>query len=693
MNSPSEIATRITALKTEIAAHNRFYYDNDAPQIADAEYDALFRTLQNLEEQYPHLKTADSPTLRAGSRALDKFERVTHKIPMLSIRTETDISPQGAIAFDARVRKELGLATNDPEIEYVGELKFDGLAISLRYENGVLVCAATRGDGQTGENVTENVRTIKDIPLRLSGEKIPAILEVRGEIYMRRADFLAFNETALKNGEKPFVNPRNAAAGSIRQLDSRIAKNRPLSFFAYGIGEIQGEPKEADENLKPLIKAHFSLLNVLQGFGFPVCAERVLVKGGQALAEFHEAIGKKREALPFEIDGVVYKVNSRALQEELGFISREPRFAVAHKFPAEEASTQILAIDVQIGRTGALTPVARLAPVFVGGVTITNATLHNQDEMDKKDIRVGDTVIVRRAGDVIPEVLAVIFEKRAADALPFNILTNYPNCPICGSKVLREKGEASVRCSGGLSCSAQQKQAILHFASRRAMDIEGLGDKIVDQLVDAKLLKTPADIYYLTQNTLKNLERMGEKSAFNLMQAIEKSKKTTLPRFIYALGIRNVGEGSAKDLARHFASLEKLKNASLEDLLQVPDIGPIVSTSWRDFWANEGNQQMVKMLQNCGVTWQENEVAAENVGALKNKTFVLTGTLPNLSRDEAKLLIENACGKVSGSVSKKTDFVVAGTEAGSKLDKARELNIAILDEDGLKRLVNKDAGL
>ena len=678
------IVERARALRAELETHNHQYYVLDAPLIPDAEYDRLFRELQSIEAEHPELATLDSPTQRVGGKPLDLFPVVRHALPMLSIRTETDIEASGAFAFDARVRRELQLAESDPPIEYAAELKFDGLAINLRYENGVLVRAATRGDGENGEEVTENVRTVGQIPLRLQTTTPPPVLEVRGEIYMRRADFERFNARAVAAGEKPLVNPRNGAAGSIRQLDSRIAASRPLSFFAYGLGEVQGWP---------LPVTHSGILDALLALGLPVCADRAVVLGPQALADFHQRMGERRAGLPFDIDGVVYKVNRLDLQGALGFISREPRWAVAHKYPAEEAITQLLDIEVQVGRTGAITPVARLAPVFVGGVTVTNATLHNQDEIDRKDVRIGDTVIVRRAGDVIPEVVAPVLEQRTAELPRFNLLERYPSCPVCGSQVVRGEDESVARCSGGLFCPAQRKQALLHFASRRAMDIDGLGDKLVEQLVDAQIVRTPADLYRLGVMALAHLERMAEKSATNLLAAIEQSKQTTLARFIYALGIRNVGETTAKDLARHFGSLDRVLAADEAQLMQVADVGPIVAKCLRQFCAEPHNLEVIAQLRAAGVTWPEGEAVALANSAIAGQIFVLTGTLPSLSRDAAKDLIEAAGGKVSGSVSKKTDFVVAGAEAGSKLEKAQALSVRVIDESELLKLLSADVAL
>lgn len=671
---PADVAERIATLRRELEHHNRLYYELDAPAIPDAEYDRLFRELQSLEEQYPAARTPDSPTQRVGGGRLDEFEPVTHAVPMLSIRTETETGPEGAIAFDSRIRRDLGLGPDDPPVEYNAELKYDGLAISLRYENGVLVRAATRGDGQTGEDVTRNIRTIHRIPLRLSLSAPPAVLEVRGEVYMALADFEAFNRRAEAAGEKLLVNPRNAAAGSVRQLDSAITARRPLSFFAYGLGEVTGWPIPDTQS---------GILDALAAAGLPVCDERTVARGGEALVAFHRKVGKHRGSLPFEIDGVVYKVNSLALQARLGFVTREPRFAVAHKFPPEEGVTEVLGIEVQVGRTGALTPVARLRPLFVGGVTVTNATLHNEDEVARKDVRVGDTVVVRRAGDVIPEVVRVVPGDRPRNE-PFRMPDR---CPVCDSLAAREEGEAARRCVGGLFCEAQRKQALLHFASRRAMDIEGLGEKIVDQLVDLDLVRTPADIYGLTRERLAALDRMGERSAENLVAAIDRSRRTTLQRLVFALGIRNVGESTARDLARHFGDLPPIVEASQEALMTVPDIGPVVARSIREFFDQAHNREVIAALS-AAVQWERIEV--ESVPRpLAGVTFVLTGTLPTLTRDEARAKIEQAGGKVAGSVSSKTHYVVAGSEAGTKLEKAQSLGIAVLDEAGLLELLHQ----
>jgi DNA ligase (NAD+) len=710
--TPPDDGARMAALRQTLHEHAHRYYVLDEPSIPDAEYDRLFRELQALEAAHPELVTPDSPTQRVGGKVLDQFAPVRHAVPMLSIRTETDTSASGAENFDARIRRELGLTEADTPVQYVAEPKFDGLAMNLRYVQGVLVQAATRGDGETGEDVTQNIRTIGQIPLRLPDDA-PAVLEVRGEVYMRRDDFEALNErqrqkiAAGAKGEKTFVNPRNAAAGAVRQLDPAIAAQRPLSFFAYGLGDIT--PPEAGG---PVFASHFELLQTLKSWGFPVSA---LVKQGQGasdLVAYYTQIGAQRDSLGFDIDGVVYKVNSLALQRQLGFVTREPRWAVAHKFPAQEMLTTVLAIDVQVGRTGKLTPVAKLAPVFVGGVTVTNATLHNEDEARRKDVRVGDTVIVRRAGDVIPEVVSVLLDKRVGEP---EIFTMHRTCPVCASAAVREEGEADYRCTGGLFCSAQRKQAILHFAQRRAVEVEGLGDKLVDQLVERDVVRTLPDLYRLgwraqaellaisqeqlaaeldapklqalALSTLSDMDRMAVLSAQNLLDALQKSKQTTLPRFLFGLGIRHVGEATAKELARHFGQLDAIMAATEEQLLEVADVGPIVAQSIVTFFAQPHNVEVVAQLRACGVTWPEGPAAERAPTPLTGKTFVLTGTLPTLDREEAKALIETAGGKVAGSVSKKTSYVVAGAEAGSKLDKAQELGVPVLDEAGLKALL------
>lgn len=789
-------AERAKELRETLERHNHAYYVLDTPAVPDAEYDRLFRELQALEAEYPELQSPDSPTRRVGGKPLPEFGQVAHRVPMLSIRTETDTEASGAQAFDARVRRELELTEADPPIEYAAELKFDGLAMSLRYEHGVLVQAATRGDGTVGEDVTQNIRTIRAIPLRLQGVDAP-VLEVRGEVYMRRDDFDKLNERQRAEGEKTFVNPRNAAAGAVRQLDPAIAARRPLSFFAYGLGEVQGWPLPA---------THGDTLAAFAAMGLPVCADRTVTQGADGLIAFHQAIAAKRDSLPFDIDGVVYKVNRYDLQQRLGFVTREPRWAVAHKYPAQEMLTTVEAIEVQVGRTGAITPVARLTPVFVGGVTVTNATLHNEDEVRRKDVRVGDTVIVRRAGDVIPEVVAVVAERRPADTRPFVMPSR---CPVCDSHVVREPGEAVARCSGGLACRAQRVQAILHFAGRRMMDIEGLGDRYVERLVEFDYVVRVADLYRLTLADLLEMKRRADEKdgitpetvkqgqiatlwAENLLASIAASKTPPLARFLFALGIRHVGESTAKVLADWLGSLSIIRRAPVPLLMALPDIGATVAEAIADFFAEPHNTEAVDQLLAAGViptgehppapalapqlTWatlyghlgitkltdirarQLAEIVPEgealaaiglpqagddlfstpitpleqagtlpapvveevlrwldqpgqrkmllNLAALRaellavmpagteawetavsGKTFVLTGTLPTLSRDEAKDLIEAQGGKVSGSVSKKTHYVVAGSEAGSKLEKALALGVPVIDESQLKALL------
>ena len=689
MATPASVQQRVEALRELLHHHAHRYYVLDTPEIPDAEYDRLLRELQQLEADHPELQSPDSPTQRIGGAPLDGFTKVRHQVAMLSIRTETDTEASGARNFDARVRRELGLAESDPPVQYVAELKFDGLAINLRYEDGVLVQAATRGDGEIGEEVTQNIRQIGQIPLRIPKDS-PPVLEVRGEVYMRRDQFEALNEKQREKiargakNEKTFVNPRNAAAGAVRQLDPSIARQRPLSFFAYGWGELS-----PPEDGGPVFQSHYEALLTLRSWGFPVHQDTIQASGADELVAFYDRIGSKRDQLPFDIDGVVYKVDSIALQKQLGFVTREPRWAVAHKYPAQEQMTTVQAIDVQVGRTGKLTPVAKLAPVFVGGVTVTNATLHNEDEARRKDVRVGDTVIVRRAGDVIPEVVAVVPDKRVKDAPVF---TMPRNCPVCGSDAVREEGEVDYRCTGGLFCGAQRKEAILHFAQRRAMDIEGLGDKLVDQMVEAGVVRTLPDLYRLGLANLTALERMADKSAQNVLAALQKSRQATLPRFLYGLGIRHVGEATARDLARQFGQLDAIMDAGVERLLEVPDVGPVVADSIHTFFAQPHNREVVEQLRACGVTWPEGEPQARMPKPLAGKTVVLTGTLPTLSRDQAKDLLEAAGAKVAGSVSKKTDYVVAGAEAGSKLEKALALDVPVLDEDGLRRLLSSPVG-
>jgi DNA ligase (NAD+) len=675
---PAAAARRAQELRDEIDKHNYSYYVLARPSVPDAEYDRLFRELQELEQQYPDLRTPDSPTQRVGDAPRSDLPKVRHGVPMLSVHTETDSGPDGARAFDSRVRRKLKLGPEAPPIEYEAELKFDGIAISLRYENGVLVQAATRGNGEVGEDVTPNVRTIRQIPLRLSATDPPAVLEVRGEVFMRRDDFERLNEKQRAAGDKVFVNPRNATAGFVRQLDPKITAARPLSFFAYGVGVFEGWTLPATQS---------AILDALAQFGLPVSEERSVVEGAEGLIGFHARIAQRRDQLPFDIDGVVYKVNRLDLQDQLGFVTREPVWAVAHKYPAQEEMTRVLGIEVQVGRTGKLTPVAKLEPVFVGGVTVSNATLHNEAFVHALDLRIGDTVIVRRAGDVIPQVVAVVMERRPQKTRKFSMPEQ---CPICGSAVERDEAEKDHRCTGGLVCPAQRKQALLHFASRRALDIEGLGDKLVDQLVDGQLVHTPADLFKLGLGTLAGLERMAEKSAANIVAALEKARNTTLDRFIYALGIRHVGETTARDLARHFGSLDALMQADEQTLLEVGDVGPVVAASIAHFFAEPHNREVIEQLRAAKVTWAEGKPRPPRVaGPFAGKTFVLTGTLPSLTRDAARAMIEAAGGKVSGSVSKKTDFVLAGAEAGSKLERAQELGVRVIDEDEFNRLLGK----
>ncbi len=676
--APKTVVAKVQALRAQLQQWAHEYYVLDAPTVPDGEYDRVFQQLQALEGAYPELVTPDSPTQRVIGAVLDGLTPVRHVVPMLSIRTETDNEASGAEAFDARVRRELGLDDSAAPVEYVAEPKFDGLAMSLRYEHGKLVHAVTRGDGEVGEDVTHNIRTIRQIPLSLPADA-PPVLEVRGEVYMRRADFARLNERQEAAGGKLFANPRNAAAGSVRQLDSNIAMQRPLSFFAYGVGEVT--PVEQGG---PDFVTHYGMLMQLKAWGFPVAPQVRIAHGAAELVQFHEFMGQERPQLPYEMDGVVYKVNSLALQRQLGFVTREPRWAVAHKYPAEEMPTVMEGIDVQVGRTGKLTPVARLAPVSVGGVTVTNATLHNLFEIRKKGVRVGDTVVVRRAGDVIPEVVRRVPGERAAYVPNFRMPAT---CPICGSEVVREKGEANHRCTGGLFCAAQRKEALLHFAARRAMDIEGLGDKLVDQLVDGNVVRSLPDLYRLRLDDLASLDRMAEKSAQNVLDALEKSKSTTLNRFLFGLGIRHVGEATAKDLARHFGTLDAIMAASVEQLLEVRDVGPVVAESIHTFFAQPHNREVVQQLRECGVHWEEGAPAEKAPQILAGKTVVLTGTLPTMGRDEAKELLEAAGAKVSGAVSKKTSYVVAGAEAGSKLTKAQELGVPVLDEAGMLALL------
>jgi DNA ligase (NAD+) len=653
---------RVHTLRAEIEKHDRAYYVLDSPLISDAEYDGLFRELKELEERHPELVTPDSPTQRVGGAPLEAFAPAQHEVPMLSLNN--GFSPEDVIAFDRRVREALRVEA----VEYHVEPKLDGLAVSLRYEQGVFVRGATRGDGYTGEDVTANLRTVHSVPLRLKTHS--ETLEIRGEVLMLKGDFAKLNASQRERGEREFTNPRSAAAGGLRQLDPRATARRKLAFFAYNIaGGAESLATQAQ------------VVGRLRELGFPVAEEREVVTGAEGMLQSYRKMGERRAKLAYEIDGVVYKVNDLTAQRKLGFVSRAPRYALAHKFAAEEAPTRVLDIAVQVGRTGTITPVARLQPVFVGGANVTNATLHNEDEVRRKDVRIGDMVAVRRAGDVIPEVVRVFVEQRPADAKEFVMPAA---CPICGSKVERLEGEAAARCTGGLVCPAQRKQSLLHFASRRAMDIEGFGEKLVDQLVDLKLVRSPADIYELRRSDLIELERMAEKSADNLLAGVEASKKTTLPRFIYALGIRNVGEATARDLAQHFGDLDSLIAASEEELQRVADVGPVVAQSISHFFSEPHNRDVIEKLRAVGIQWPR-ITRSRSLAA----TFVLTGTLPTMTRDEAKELIEAAGGKVVSSVSAKTGYVVAGDNPGSKYDKAIALGIPVLDQQQLKELLNK----
>ncbi|MFU8838617.1 MAG: NAD-dependent DNA ligase LigA [Thiohalomonadaceae bacterium] len=666
---PESVQHRAAELREQLAYHNHCYYVLDDPAIPDVEFDRLFAELQQMEQQYPDLITPDSPTQRVGGAPLSGFAEVAHSIPMLSLGNA--FSEEELNDFDRRVRQ--GLAVE--QVRYCAEPKLDGLAISLRYEDGLLVRAATRGDGATGEDVTANVRTIAAVPLRLYGEAWPRVLEVRGEVYMPRQGFEQLNARQRELGAKPFANPRNAAAGSLRQLDPRITATRPLSMYCYGVGLVEG---------MDLPDSHHAMLQRLRDWGLRISPEVQLVDGAAGCLDYYQMIGARRDSLPYDIDGVVYKVDNLAQQQQLGFVSRAPRWAIAHKFPAQEEMTVIEEIEWQVGRTGALTPVARLRPVSVGGVTVSNATLHNIDEIRRKDVRLGDTVIVRRAGDVIPEVVGVVPERRPANA-PVPQLPSH--CPVCDADVLRAEGESVARCSGGLYCPAQRKEALKHFVSRKAMDIDGLGDKLIEQLVDSDLIHDPADIYRLRAEDLLGLERMGEKSVQNLLAAIEQSKQTSLPRFLFALGIREVGEATAATLARHFGSLESLEQASEEALLAVADVGPIVANHIHGFFAQAHNREVIERLRTHGVHWPDIAIVPQQELPLAGQTFVLTGSLANMSRDQAKAALEALGAKVAGSVSKKTTVVVAGEAAGSKLEKAEALGITVWDEAQLQRLL------
>ncbi|WP_226597378.1 NAD-dependent DNA ligase LigA [Marinobacter nauticus] len=671
-NVPEAIRKRVDSLRATLEDHNYYYYVLDDPRIPDAEYDRLFRELQKLEAEHPELATEDSPTRRVGSSAETSFEEVTHRLPMLSL--DNAFSEDELRDFDRRVRDRLG---EDGTIEYVCEPKLDGLAVSLHYENGTLTRAATRGDGYTGEDITANIRTIPSVPLKLRGSGYPDLVEVRGEVYMPRAGFEKLNERLAEQGEKTFVNPRNAAAGSLRQKKSTVTAKRPLELCAYSMAV-------TDETVLP--ETHWDSLQLVRGWGFRINPEMRKAEGVEACLDAYNELMAKRDSLPYEIDGIVFKVNRLDFQQELGFVSRAPRWAIAHKFPAQEELTVIEDVEFQVGRTGAVTPVARLKPVFVGGVTVSNATLHNMDEIRRLDVHIGDTVFIRRAGDVIPQVVKVVPEKRPAKA---PMVKMPEHCPVCGSDIVQIEGEAVARCSGGLYCPAQRKEAIRHYASRKAMDIEGLGDRLIEVLVDEGMVSTVADLYRLTKFQIASLERMGDKSAANLIAAIDRSREPVLWRFLYALGIREVGEATAKGLAAHFGTLEAISEADEEALQTVPDVGPIVAGHIRSFFDQPHNQEILAALKEAGVTWQEEQVLSADEQPLNGQTWVLTGTLSGMTRDQAKEKLEQLGAKVAGSVSKKTACVVAGEAAGSKLAKAEQLGVPVLDEEGLANLLRE----
>ncbi len=675
MAASQHVVDKVESLREQIRHHNYLYHVLDAPEIPDIEYDRLVRELQKLEDDHPELITPDSPTQRVGAKPIEAFGTVEHRLPMLSL--DNAFSEEEVRDFHRRVVDRLELADGGKRLRYAAEPKLDGAAVSLLYVDGVLQQGATRGDGRRGEDITHNVRTLDAVPLRLMGHDYPGVLEVRGEVFMPKAGFEAYNKRARDAGEKTFVNPRNAAAGSLRQLDPKLTAERPLDIYVYGAGFVEG---------RELPDSHEEVLDQLQAWGLKTCPERDVVQGVEGCLAYYRKLADRRESLRYEIDGVVYKVDSRAEQRELGFVSRAPRWAIAHKFPAQEEMTVLKGVEFQVGRTGALTPVARLEPVFVGGVTVSNATLHNMDEVNRKDVRIGDTVIVRRAGDVIPEVVSVIKSRRPRGAKKVKLPER---CPVCDSAVVREEGEAVARCTGGLYCSAQRVESLKHFVSRRAMDIDGLGSKLIEQLVNTGRIKTPADLYQLEQEELAALERMGEKSAQNLVEAIDKSKESTLQRFLYALGIREVGEATAANVAAYFGGLDGIIAAKEEELEMVPDVGPVVASRIRAFFDEAHNREVIARLRKAGVHWQETEPrAAPGDGPLAGKTFVLTGTLSSMTRDEAKDRIQALGGKVTGSVSKKTDFVVYGENAGSKLRKAQDLGVELLDEEQFEALLD-----
>ena len=669
-----EATARAAELRAQIAQHDYRYYVLDDPLIPDAEYDRLMLELRALESAHPELITPDSPTQRVSGTPGGSFGEIVHKVAMLSL--DNAFSEEDVQAFDRRVHERLGV-TGD--LDYVAEPKLDGLAVTVIYREGLLAQAATRGDGLTGEDVTPNVRTIRAVPQRLR-PPAPPLLEARGEIFMPLAGFERMNREARERGEKVFVNPRNAAAGSLRQLDARITASRPLTAFFYGLGALEGAAPPARQS---------ELLEWLRRLGLPTSRDARTVRGVAGCLGYYRELGERRSSLPYQIDGVVYKLDDRADQERLGFVSRAPRWAIAHKFAPDEALTVVRDIEFQVGRTGALTPVARLAPVFVSGVTVSNVTLHNIDEVHRKDVRVGDTVVVRRAGDVIPEVVSVVPDRRREDARPVQLPER---CPVCGSRVLRVEGEAVARCTGGFTCSAQRQEALRHFASRRALDIEGLGERMIEQLVERDQVKSPADLYALTLPQLAQLERMGEKSAANLLAAIEKSKQTTLPRLLYGLGIRDVGEATALALARHFGSLERLMSADERTIQQVPDVGPVVAAHIAAFFASEEHLRVIKALRDKGVTWPDLEPAPRSTGSLTGRTFVITGTLSSMTREQAQEALTARGAKVTASVSKKTSYIVAGGEAGSKLARAEELGVPVLDEQQFLELLGSDGG-
>ena len=673
MTELAPIQQKISALRDQIKIYNREYYVLDQPSVPDAEYDRVFRELQALEQQHPEFSSANSPTQKVGGQALDKFVQVAHEVPMLSL--DNAMNEDEFVAFHKRIGDRL--KTND-DFEFCCEPKLDGLAVSIIYENGEFVRAATRGDGNTGEDITENVRTIKSIPLQLSATNIPARIEVRGEVFMLLDGFHAFNQQAKEQGTKPMVNPRNGAAGSLRQLDSKITANRPLSFYAYGLGVVSDEFELADK--------HFDRLMQVKELGLPVCPEITVAQGIEGVLAFYQDITNKRSQLNYEIDGTVLKVNNIDIQQELGFVARAPRWAIAYKFPAQEELTKLNDVEFQVGRTGAITPVAKLEPVFVGGVTVSNATLHNAEEIERLGVKIGDTVIIRRAGDVIPQIVSVVLERRTDEEKDIV----FPDeCPVCKSKVEKHVDEAVTRCTAGLYCNAQRKEAIKHFASRKALDVDGLGDKIVEQLVDEELIRSPADLFTLTTEQIAGLERMGPKSAENLVNALSAAKQTSLPKFLYSLGIREVGEATAMNLANYFLTLDAIKAATLEELIEVDDVGEIVAKHVRVFFKEQHNLEVVAALQEQGVSWPAIKKKAEAEQPLAGLTYVLTGSMSTMSRGEAKNVLVGLGAKVAGSVSAKTHFLIAGEKAGSKLTKAQDLGVEVLNEEQMLALFNQ----